>query len=228
MAMALVGRGRNIHDDAWDGSLTRTNLQKYLQVDSRALQSHGGTKNVTPLAAAVWRGHLSTVKLLLANGADPDGPSPPNRTPLYYATINTPPKNRLAVIHVLLKAGADIDACSIEDGNRTPLHNAIVKLKDTEVVHTLVDNGASTTFEDTRGESAQTLAEESALEKELLSKTQRLLTKPEVINLLIAFMMLLLSIFGTKHLQDVVKSVVADVQETMGDNPTVRTYSHLR
>ena len=137
----------NLHDDSWRGTLTEDRLKRYL-VNSK-IDSLGGPKNITPLAAACWQGHLAVVTLLLDNPhqlADPNAPSPPGRTPLFYATKFSPKTDRAAIVHALLKAGASPNAGSDVDGGNTPLMNAIAEVKDRDVVRELLDRGASRSF----------------------------------------------------------------------------------
>ena len=138
------------------------------QVDHRGVEvcalvkrrdEYGGRKNLTPLSAAVSRGHLDVVRLLLAKGAAPDATSPPNRTPLFYATKDSPVKDRVDIVNALLEAGADVNACSADDDYMTPLMNAIVQVRDVKVIHSLVDHGAKPNVTNGQGDTAMVLDE---------------------------------------------------------------------
>lgn len=114
--------------------------------------------NVTQLAAACWNGDLQTVKMLLAQGADPNGLSPHNRTPLYFVTHRSPRANRSAIVQSLLDAGADVDK-RCDDENNTPLMNAISQIRDKDVIQLLINNGASKSLKNIREEVPKSLAE---------------------------------------------------------------------
>ncbi len=96
------------------------------------LKGPGGT---TPLMQAVLYGDPGSVRLLLANGADPNISNEAGATALMWAVAD-PEKTRLLLDH-----GADVNACS-SDG-RTPLLIAAEQFGNDEVVMLLLDRGAS-------------------------------------------------------------------------------------
>jgi len=95
------------------------------------LKGPGGT---TPLMQAVLYGDLEAVRLLLANGADPNIHNEAGATPLMWAAADAH-KTRL-----LLEHGADVNARS--DDGRTPLLIAAGQFGNDEVLRLLLDRGA--------------------------------------------------------------------------------------
>lgn len=117
----------------------------------------------TALIRAAFAGDLTLVKLLMANGADPNIPTADYTTALMAASgfgviddfsYQRPESERLEVIKILLAAGADVNAAN--DEGITPLmgagHHA-----NTEIIQYLVDQGASLGAHDVgRGNAAST------------------------------------------------------------------------
>lgn len=174
----------NLYDDAWLGTLTADSLKLYLA--NTNIDSVGGQKSLTPLAAASSRGHLDIVHLLLDNHASPDAPSPYGRTPLFYATSKSPAKDRLAIVRALLDASAQIDACS-------PLMNAVTEIRDKKVVHELVHRGASLTQMNAQGQTAQELAKESGMERDLRPRAQRKSKGTQIIDPIITVVLTIIA-----------------------------------
>jgi hypothetical protein len=164
--------------EAWDGTLVADRLKGYLKNDPYFINSAGGEHDITPLAAAVWKGHLDIVKLLLNYGADSNALSPKNRSPLFYATTRSPPENRSAIVRALLRAGAEVDQCHAEDNFNTPLMNAITLFRDKDVVHELLTHGASLTIQNGDGRTAGMLVKGTDLEKELPQLREQPLVNP--------------------------------------------------
>ncbi|KAI0918884.1 hypothetical protein AcV5_001948 [Taiwanofungus camphoratus] len=210
----------NIHDDAWRGTLTADRLKQYLaNANASLIDSPGGDKAVTPLAAACWRGHLDIVRLLLDNPhrlANPNSLSLHNRTALFYATSRSPAKDRCAIVQALLDAGAEIDACSAADDLYTPLMNAIVEVKDKDVIHTLVDHGASLVAKNGRGETAETLAKQFGMERELQPRSKRNSSRAEIIDLIVALVMFIIAVVNSGVIKDVVKGTVSKLYGITG------------
>jgi ankyrin repeat protein len=156
--------------EAQNDTLTEEHLKKLLAADPSIIDAVGGPLSVTPLATACWSGSLEAVCLLLDNPyrlADPNVLSPKNRTPLYYAVSRSPAANRKEIVSALLDAGARIDDTYPEVYSETPLMKAIADMGDKDVIHELVDRGASLTKRNKRGQTALMLAQGAGLELEL-------------------------------------------------------------
>ena len=108
------------------------------------------------VAAAGYR--VEIAKLLLAAGADPNAARNHRRSaPLHYAADGSgcEPERQVAMIRLLLDAGADIHA---QDKNgATPLHRA-VRTRCAAAVKCLLDAGADVTIRNLPGSTAFHLA----------------------------------------------------------------------
>jgi hypothetical protein len=156
-------------------------LDKYPQ----HLNSHGGWY-VTPLVAALARGHFQTVEFLHQNGADVDVLGHDGITPLisaswygdldivqrlldYKADVNAKTGHNWSALHyvsiqpfshmaqLLLDHGADVDA--LGDDRMTPLHMAVHNGR-VEVVRVLLEHGANVDAEIGEGITPYQLAAE--------------------------------------------------------------------
>ncbi|PCH42937.1 hypothetical protein WOLCODRAFT_164113 [Wolfiporia cocos MD-104 SS10] len=209
----------NLHDDAWRGNLTADRLKGYLRADPSIIDSPGGRKQLTPLAAACQRGHIDVVRLLLDNPyylPDVDAPCAHNRTPLYYAIRYCPPRSRTDIVRALLDAGADADARSdFADGDITPLMNAIT-MQDTEVIGLLLKHGASPSIKNASGKNALMLAEEHGLDGELLERSKTPTKQAQMINAIVALVMLILALFDSPIVRGVVCGVVKKLSVECG------------
>ena len=108
---------------------------KKLATDDPKVGSLKGPDGTTPLMQAVLYGDLDAVRLLLANGADPNIRNEAGATALMWA-VGDSEKLRL-----LLEHGADVNARS-NDG-RTPLLIAAGQFGSNAAVKLLLDRGAS-------------------------------------------------------------------------------------
>ncbi|KAJ3520113.1 hypothetical protein NM688_g9208 [Phlebia brevispora] len=209
----------SIHSDCWRGTLTRERLRHYLAgVD---IDTPGRPRNITPLAAACWQGHLRVVLLLLQNPfkhADPNAPSVHGRTPLFYATTLCPPANRLMIVRRLLDAGADPDACSVKDGMNTPLMNAVGKIRDEGVARELLARGASITKRNAEGETAATLAQgtnmEAIFNQDALNGRDSLLIA--ALEVVISIIILVLIYTNSTRMKDIVTNIADKLYKTAG------------
>jgi ankyrin repeat protein len=100
-------------------------------------------KDTTPLSAAVWGGHRSTVRLLIDAGADWRWTDSMDRTLVDVATS----EGHLDVLRILLDEGLDVDSMAAYPSNpgerrKTPLMWAILR-GDHDVVEVLVQKGAN-------------------------------------------------------------------------------------
>ncbi|PPQ92155.1 hypothetical protein CVT25_008780 [Psilocybe cyanescens] len=201
----------SFHDEAHEGTLRR---QDQFPRDLSGINDIGGKLQLTPLCGACVGGHLHTVKLLLANNANPDASSD-GFTPLFYLTdfqCTAPSTVRCAIIRELLagKSGtkADLDS-PCDDEQNTPLMNAIVQLKDEAVIKQLVECGASTTHKHpVTQKSAQDLAEEHDMSHCLRLKADFEMMWGKLVDLVVSFVLLVVAYANNKTMTNLVDGVV--------------------
>lgn len=204
-----------IHDEAWHGHLTAATLKKYVESDRSIIDRAGGIKNITPLAAACWQGHLDVVKVLLSGGANPNALSPSSRTPLFYVTTQSRPSNRFAILRALINANVNIDMPCDKDGN-TPLMNAISQTKDDRIVRELIDRNASVTTKNAKGETAQTLAEMHRMKRHMRTKAERNSTSAQVVDVVVSLVLLVVSYTNSGFFKSAVRGVVKKLYNFTG------------
>jgi Ankyrin repeats (3 copies) len=206
----------SIHDSAYDGSLTLSQLRKHCSTyPSSSLNTIGGKIKLTPLCAACLGGHLDVVKHFLTCGADPNIPSTNARTPLFFITdseCKALPAARCAIIRELIsgKHGlkADLDKPCDKDQN-TPLMNAIIQLKDKVVIEELVDSGASPTIQHyPTQKNTKELGEEFGLAGSLVPKAERDLAWAKIIDLVVTFLLLIIGFVNNNTVNGVVDGIV--------------------
>ncbi|TFY69357.1 hypothetical protein EVJ58_g458 [Rhodofomes roseus] len=206
----------NLHDHAYRGTLTEELLQRFLAgADPSFINSIGGEKKLTPLAAACLRGHLDVVRLLLENRADANAVSSRERPPLFYVTSRTT-NNRLDIARALLNAGADVDKRFPKDENATALMNALTEVRDKDLVHELVDHGASLSAKNDGGQSVRDLAKEVGMDQELLTKQERNATRGAVIDLIVALVMFVIAYVNSGLIKDVAFGTISKLYEVSG------------
>jgi hemoglobin len=105
----------------------------------------------TLLHEAAESGNLAMVEMLLDLGADPNVKTTLGHTPLYNVANGAAMPRSAEIVHVLVRAGAIVDAC---DGvqRTTPLHMA-ARRGNVDVADTLLDCGASINARDRKGET---------------------------------------------------------------------------
>ena len=207
----------SIHDSAYDGSLTLSQLRKYCSTHpSSSLNIIGGKIKLTPLCAACLGGHLDIVKHFLTCGADPNIPSSHSRTPLFFITDSqskASPAARCSIIRELIsgKHGlkADLDKPCDKELN-TPLMNAIIQLnKDKTVIEELVESGASLTIKHyPTQKTAKELGEEYHLAESLVLKAERDVAWANILDLVVTFFLLMIAYVNNKTVNLVMDGIV--------------------
>ncbi|KAK6499518.1 hypothetical protein TWF506_004148 [Arthrobotrys conoides] len=156
---------KDIHDLVWEGKLTEELLLGGDRL--QAINEIHHKRSLTPLGAAVLKGDVPTIRLLLHHGADvnkPSGTPSRTRTPLWMAVSKMQMEDKIGPIaKILLEAGADPNISSADDKNTAPLLNAVKRDCKPEVITMLVDHKASLTAEDDSGMSAERFAKKKSL-----------------------------------------------------------------
>lgn len=94
---------------------------------------------------------VEMTKLLLRHDANPNARDNEDETLLHFvARVDDTAKNPVAVIKLLLKSGAEIDA--ISTSGKTPLYLAIVA-RNTDAAEFLLNQGANPNIGDSKGET---------------------------------------------------------------------------
>ena len=120
----------------------------------------------TPYFMAAWTHHPELMRVLLAAGADPHVTADDNTTALMAAaSVGGRPSQgfsqfldipkMLEAVQVALGEGADINA--VNDAGQTAMHGA-AKLRSTDLIRLLADNGARVDVTDNEGETPLSLA----------------------------------------------------------------------
>ncbi|GAP85470.2 putative ankyrin repeat protein [Rosellinia necatrix] len=135
-------------------------LQAHVDKNPDILDAYEPGSGLTPLACALISGNVTTVKLLLQNGASPDKKVLNGRTPMYFAASAN--GNRRRMIQLLLDENPATfdDAGPSSVGENTPLMEA-VKRDDPEAVKLLIQRGASTKKKNAQKKTAKDLVDES-------------------------------------------------------------------
>lgn len=199
-----------IHTDARKGLLTSDKLDRYLA--SGVKIDDEDRRGFTPLISAIKPGHPAIVELLLKKGAAPNFKDSHNTTPLYVAAFAD--QKRVEIVRLLLDHGAKVDLTSPEVGNETPLMMAITRSKDPVVVGMLIDAGASLQAKNSKGQTAKELAQLSgipAIQKYALPPGQQQPGLPELVNLLVSFILFILAYVNSGLIEGVVKGVVSNL-----------------
>lgn len=206
----------NIHDESWKGTLTPSSLKAFIANNPSIINSKGGIKDVTPLAAACWGGHVKVVKLLLKEGADPNAPSPHQRTPFYFVTTRTPPENRGAIVQALINKDVNLVNIPCDENGNTPLMNAISQIKDKEVIHELVDHGAILDKKNKKDQTAETLAKKHGLLRHIKPKSERETSRAKIVDMVVSLVQAILSYSNEGFLDTVVRGAVKSLYGISG------------
>jgi len=100
----------------------------------------------SPLSTAIEMKNLELVKLLVEHGADVN-PKFPNPNPLSEAAA----AGSKEIILYLLEKGADVNR--IDDMGFAPVHNAVLKKVNSEILTLLLEHGANPDIKDPNGET---------------------------------------------------------------------------
>ncbi|XP_028176414.1 fibronectin type 3 and ankyrin repeat domains protein 1 [Ostrinia furnacalis] len=153
-------------------------IQVMLEEKPSLIGTVNSTNGFTPLATAVRKGDINTVRLLVSSGAELDQPSATGQTPLHLAVLGS----HTAIVEYLLDWGADfeardlnglrvehyaVDSCNLEtlrlvlarggdltatDNNGwTPLFRALCQGAKSEIIEELVQRGSDVEIRDHAG-----------------------------------------------------------------------------
>lgn len=152
LVTTLLAAGAQL--DFWDALVVGATerVAAFLDRDPALLNAYAAD-GFFPLGLAAYFGHLDTVTLLLARGADvAQAARNPMRVQALHAAVST---RRSEIAKTLLAAGAPVDARQQEGW--TPLHGA-VRNKDVAMVRLLLAHGADPKQQNEAGKSAIGLA----------------------------------------------------------------------
>lgn len=113
-----------------------------------AARRYGGK---APLHFAAAAGCIEVVTLLLRLGNSPDVPDRGGHSPLYSAANECASDSGAEVVRILLRAGADVNACGGVT-RATPLHMA-ARRGHVEIAAVLLEGGAAVTARDAKGDT---------------------------------------------------------------------------
>ncbi|THU77784.1 hypothetical protein K435DRAFT_973836 [Dendrothele bispora CBS 962.96] len=198
-------------DKASAGTLTPNFLEEQIMHDPSIIDKPGGSMNYTPLTAAVVGGHLDAVELLLGKQANPDAVSASGLTPLLYATSKKLGANQVAIVSALLRAHAEVDKSDKIRGDNTPLMNAIAKIKDKAVVQELVKYGADPKRKNAKGKSAEDLAKEYGMTRDLRPREERAATRGYFIDLIVSMFLFVVALVDNGGVKGAVKGAITNV-----------------
>jgi len=158
---ALVDKGIEFDLDAYKYHVARGEMDEtklFLQAGMNVDETLGGE---TALSMICGSGSIEMIRLLLENGADPNGKSTTSSIPIVNAAL----ANSLDIAEILLDAGADPNAAFDEpnfgeDGKRTALMLAAHR-GHSEMTKLLLKHGARAGTLNEPGETALSLAEDS-------------------------------------------------------------------
>ncbi|RFU79619.1 transcription factor [Trichoderma arundinaceum] len=148
----------SIHEDARKGILVGDVLGNYIKNNQNILNEQSPDLGLTPLAIAVVEGFPEEVEQLLEKGAEADGRSKNDETPLLLAAWKTK-RERALIIQLLLKKVTleTVDHTCKVAGFKTPLMYA-VENKDLESIRLLRKAKASVDIKSEEGFTARDIA----------------------------------------------------------------------
>jgi ankyrin len=125
----------NCREDIYHPGRNEFNINTGGRIGESEPQTQPVPDMYTPLHNAIVRGHVATVKLLLARGADPNAETTEGYTPLHNAAA----EGNMEIISLLLARGVDVNART--SSGLTPLFEAASYGKS-EAMKLLLDNSA--------------------------------------------------------------------------------------
>jgi len=202
-----------IHEDAWNGTLQGAVLDNYINNNPTLIDSEDPQKGIPPLSAAVIRGHVNVVEELLNKGAQADKLSKRGETPLLLAAWRTS-KNRPRIIQLLLsKTPKDkVDLSCDHAEKNTPLMFILLETRpiDYESIRLLVKAGASLTVKNADNLDAEQIAKNTKDDKavQALHPEKEGLDLSKLVDLIVSFLLFIISWVNSGAVNDVVKGVV--------------------
>ncbi|XP_063629826.1 fibronectin type 3 and ankyrin repeat domains 1 protein [Cydia splendana] len=119
-------------------------VQAMLEERPDLIEIVNSTNGFTPLATAVRKGEINTVKFLLTAGANVNQPSSSGQTPLHLATLG----GRVMLVDLLLDNGADFQA---RDLNGLRVEHYAVDAGSPEILTHILQRGGDLTVKDNNG-----------------------------------------------------------------------------
>ncbi|XP_061723495.1 putative ankyrin repeat protein RF_0381 [Cydia pomonella] len=119
-------------------------VQAMLEERPDLIEIVNSTNGFTPLATAVRKGDINTVKFLLTAGANVNQPSSSGQTPLHLATLEA----RVALVDLLMDNGADLQA---RDLNGLRVEHYAVDAGSPEMLTHILQRGGDLTVKDNNG-----------------------------------------------------------------------------
>ena len=197
-----------LHSEAAAGDLTRRTLLYYLKECSinETNPKEGKTHGLTPLALAAQNGHVETVRLLLANGANVDALSSKCQTPLWIVTAQGQGRNRAEVVELLLKykANARYSHPNLRGGSK-PLENELVQRKDPEVIQLLVEEKGTTA----EAEKLASKLHNPEIDDAMKSTRQRRKRRDATVNLISAFIVFVITAINSPAITRMIDKILA-------------------
>jgi ankyrin repeat protein len=122
------------------------------------LESLKNRAGKTILHAAVDRGNITALKLLLDFKINLELKDDIDSTPMHLAASNSEYEGKVEIVKLLIANGADLEAKDID--GRTPLHNAAI-YGNKEIVKLLLENGANYKSLDNEGKTPTAMLKDS-------------------------------------------------------------------
>lgn len=198
----------SIHEKAWNGTLTETLLDSYVQSNPHAVNELDPEKGITPLMGATIRGHANIVDLLVNSGADVNRPSTKGLTALLYASWKTT-RNRARIIQLLLEKDADVNTTCAEAEGNTPLMFIIQETRpvDIESIKELRKKGASLIAVNRQGKTANHMAKDTNDKKVIaaLDPNSSNVDSIRVVDRVISFILFILTWVGLNSDNEVIR-----------------------